>query len=101
MENVVILAAQRTAIGGFGGALASVAATYLDLTCAVTGQSALDPAKINPNGGAVALGHPIGASGAINLTKLVHKRARTNACYGAAAMCIGGDQGIAVSVENL
>lgn len=69
--------------------------------CAVTAQLGLDPAKVNPNGGAVALGHPIGASGAIILTKLVHELARTKARYGAATMCIGGGQGIAVIVENL
>ena len=54
---------------------------------------------MNPNGGAVALGHPIGASGAIIATKLVHEMRRTSARLGAATMCIGGGQGIALIVE--
>lgn len=69
--------------------------------CAVTRALGLDPAKVNPNGGAVALGHPIGASGAIILTKLVHELQRIGGRYGAATMCIGGGQGIALIVENI
>ncbi|WP_138470367.1 beta-ketothiolase BktB [Poseidonocella sp. HB161398] len=69
--------------------------------CAVAAELELDPAKVNPNGGAVALGHPIGASGAIITTKLLHELVRTGGRYGAATMCIGGGQGIALIVENL
>ena len=69
--------------------------------CAVTKELGLDPAKVNPNGGAVAMGHPIGASGAIIATKLLHELERTGGKYGAATMCIGGGQGIALIVENL
>lgn len=69
--------------------------------CAVTAALDLDPAKVNPNGGAVALGHPIGASGAIILTKLVYELKRTGGGLGAATMCIGGGQGIALIVEGL
>ncbi|MES0825162.1 beta-ketothiolase BktB [Ruegeria sp. SCP11] len=69
--------------------------------CAVTAQLGLDPAKVNPNGGAVAIGHPIGASGAIIATKLLYELKRTGAKHGAAIMCIGGGQGIALVVENL
>lgn len=69
--------------------------------CAVTKQLGLDPAIVNPNGGAVALGHPIGASGAIITTKLVFEMKRRNAKRGAATMCIGGGQGIALIVENI
>lgn len=69
--------------------------------CAVTAGLGLDPAKVNPNGGAVALGHPIGASGGVILVKLVHELARVKGRYGLATMCIGGGQGIAVVVENL
>ena len=68
--------------------------------CAVTQQLGLDPARVNPNGGAVAIGHPIGASGAIITTKLVYEMQRTGAKYGAATMCIGGGQGIALILEN-
>ena len=59
----------------------------------------LDPSVVNPNGGAVALGHPIGCSGARILTTLVHELRRRGGGYGLAAMCIGVGQGIAVVVE--
>ncbi|MFN3885225.1 MAG: acetyl-CoA C-acyltransferase family protein, partial [Rhodocyclaceae bacterium] len=54
----------------------------------------LDPAKTNPNGGAIALGHPVGATGAVIVTKLLHELIRINGRYGMATMCIGGGQGI-------
>ncbi len=60
-----------------------------------------DLSKVNPNGGAIALGHPIGASGAVIATKLLHELQRVNGQYGLATMCIGGGQGIAVVFENL
>ncbi|HNW84733.1 MAG TPA: acetyl-CoA C-acetyltransferase [Candidatus Cryosericum sp.] len=56
--------------------------------------------KLNVNGGAVALGHPIGASGAMILTKLLHELRRTGGKLGVASLCIGGGQGIALVVEN-
>ena len=59
----------------------------------------LDPARVNPNGGAIALGHPLGASGARLVTMLVHELARTGGRYGLTAMCIGVGQGIATVVE--
>lgn len=55
--------------------------------------------KTNPNGGAIALGHPIGGSGAIILTKLLYELARVDGKYGLATLCIGGGQGIAMVVE--
>jgi 3-oxoadipyl-CoA thiolase len=61
----------------------------------------LDPARVNPNGGAIALGHPLGASGARLLTMLVHELARTGGRYGLATMCIGVGQGIATVVERI
>ena len=69
--------------------------------CAVSKELGLDPAKVNPNGGAVALGHPVGASGAIILIKALYELKRIGGRYGLATMCIGGGQGIAVVVENL
>ena len=69
--------------------------------CAVSKELGLDPAKVNPNGGAVALGHPVGASGAIILIKALYELKRAGGRYGLATMCIGGGQGIAVVVENL
>jgi acetyl-CoA acetyltransferase family protein len=59
----------------------------------------LDPARVNVNGGAIALGHPLGASGARLVTMLVHELVRTGGRYGLAAMCIGVGQGIAMVVE--
>ena len=60
----------------------------------------LDPAKTTPNGGAIALGHPVGATGAVIVTKLLHEMQRTNARYGLATMCIGGGQGITTIWER-
>ena len=59
-----------------------------------------DPAIVNVNGGAIALGHPIGASGARVLTTLLHEMARRNAKKGLATLCIGGGMGIAMAVER-
>ncbi len=61
----------------------------------------LDPVKVNPNGGAVALGHPIGATGAILTVKCVYELQRTSKRYGLITMCIGGGQGIAVIIERM
>jgi acetyl-CoA acyltransferase len=55
----------------------------------------LDPAKINPNGGAVALGHPLGCTGAKLTTQLLYEMKRQNARYGVVSMCIGGGMGAA------
>ncbi len=61
----------------------------------------LDLARVNPNGGAIALGHPLGASGARLMTILVHELVRTGGRFGLAAMCIGVGQGIATVVERV
>jgi acetyl-CoA C-acetyltransferase len=61
----------------------------------------IDPAKVNVNGGAIALGHPIGASGARVLTTLVHALRARKLRYGVAALCIGGGMGIAMAVDAL
>jgi 3-oxo-5,6-didehydrosuberyl-CoA/3-oxoadipyl-CoA thiolase len=64
-------------------------------------QLKLDPEKVNVNGGAIAFGHPLGASGARILTTLVHEMKKTNVQYGLATMCVGVGQGIAAIVENI
>ena len=69
--------------------------------CAVNKQLGLDPEKVNVNGGAIALGHPVGATGAIIMTKLIYELRKRNGRYGLATMCIGGGQGIAVIIEAL
>jgi acetyl-CoA acetyltransferase family protein len=61
----------------------------------------LDPAKVNVNGGAIALGHPLGMSGSRLVTMLVHELRRTGGRYGLATMCIGVGQGIATVVERI
>jgi acetyl-CoA C-acetyltransferase len=68
---------------------------------AVTKDLGLDPAKVNPNGGAVALGHPIGATGAILTIKAMYELQRTKGRYGLITMCIGGGQGIAAVIERM
>ena len=67
---------------------------------AVTRDLGLDPAKVNPNGGAVALGHPIGATGCILTVKAIYELARTGKRYALVTMCIGGGQGIAAIFER-
>lgn len=69
--------------------------------CAVAKDLEFDPAKVNPNGGAVALGHPIGASGAIIAIKAIYELHRTGGKYALVTMCIGGGQGIAVVLERV
>jgi acetyl-CoA acetyltransferase family protein len=61
----------------------------------------LDPAKVNVNGGAIALGHPLGMSGGRLITMLTHELRRTGGRYGLASMCIGVGQGIATIVERV
>jgi acetyl-CoA C-acetyltransferase len=61
----------------------------------------LDPAKVNVNGGAIAIGHPIGASGARILTTLLHEMSRTDAKKGLATLCVGGGMGVAMCVEKV
>ena len=65
----------------------------------VVSELGLDPAKVNVNGGAIAIGHPIGASGARILTTLVHEMKRSGAKKGLATLCIGGGMGVAMCVE--
>ena len=67
----------------------------------VSKQLDLDPAKVNPNGGAVALGHPIGATGCILTIKAMYELQRTGKRYALITMCIGGGQGIAAIIERM
>ena len=69
--------------------------------CAVNARLGLNPARVNPNGGAIALGHPVGATGAIITIKAMYELERTGGRYGLATMCIGGGQGIALAIERL
>ncbi len=69
--------------------------------CAVTRELGFDPAKVNPNGSGISLGHPVGATGAINTVKIVYELQATQARYGLVTMCIGGGQGIAAIFERV
>ncbi len=69
--------------------------------CAVNKGLGLDPTKVNVNGGAIAIGHPIGASGARVLTTLLYEMQRRNAKKGLATLCIGGGMGVAMCVERI
>ena len=94
-------------------ALASAGMTVQDLdviesneafaaqACAVARALDLDPAKVNPNGSGISLGHPIGATGAILVTKAIYELHRTQGRYALVTMCIGGGQGIAAVLERI
>ncbi|THD85747.1 acetyl-CoA C-acyltransferase [Aliigemmobacter aestuarii] len=68
---------------------------------AVNRELGLDPAKVNPNGGAIALGHPVGATGAILVVKAMHELERGGGRRAIVTMCIGGGQGIALAIERM
>mgnify|MGYP001180607249 FL=1 len=70
-------------------------------TIAVIRELGIDQKKVNVNGGALALGHPIGASGARILVTLLHEMKRQNKNKGCATLCIGGGMGIAICVERI
>ncbi|CAN5159266.1 acetyl-CoA C-acyltransferase family protein [soil metagenome] len=69
--------------------------------CGVAKELGFDPAKTNPNGSGISLGHPIGATGAILTVKMIYELKRTGKKYGLITMCIGGGQGIAMVIENV
>jgi acetyl-CoA C-acetyltransferase len=68
--------------------------------CAVNSEMGWDTKRINVNGGAIALGHPIGASGARVLVSLLYEMRRSGARKGLASLCIGGGMGVAMAVER-
>jgi len=69
--------------------------------CAVAKLLGFDPAKVNPNGSGIGLGHPVGATGAIITIKALYELERIGGRYGLVTMCIGGGQGIALVIERL
>jgi acetyl-CoA C-acetyltransferase len=69
--------------------------------CAVAKDLGFDPDRVNPNGSGIALGHPVGATGAILTVKAMHELARTGGKYALVTMCIGGGQGIAAVLERV
>ena len=68
---------------------------------AVLDELKIDPAKVNVNGGAIALGHPIGSSGTRITVTLIHQMKRQNAAFGIASLCVGGGMGLAILLENI
>jgi acetyl-CoA C-acetyltransferase len=74
---------------------------FASVACACSQELGLDAAKTNPNGGAIALGHPVGATGSILTVKLMHELERTGGRYGIVSLCIGGGQGIATLFERV
>ena len=69
--------------------------------CAVTRDLGLDPAKVNPNGSGISLGHPVGATGALITVKALYELERIKGRYALVTMCIGGGQGIAAIFERM
>lgn len=74
---------------------------FASQSLAVVKELGISPDKVNINGGAIALGHPIGASGARVLVTLLYALKRTNGKKGVAALCIGGGMGVALCVEMM
>uniref|UniRef100_UPI0015F0E57E thiolase family protein n=1 Tax=Streptomyces phytophilus TaxID=722715 RepID=UPI0015F0E57E len=97
--------ATRKALDRLGWSVADVETAELNeafaaQSLACVDELGLDPEAVNPDGGAIALGHPLGCSGARILTTLLHRMARTGARRGLATMCVGVGQGSAVLVER-
>ena len=74
---------------------------FASQSIAVIREAGLDPEKVNPNGGAIALGHPLGCTGAKLTIQVLHDLKRTSKKYGMVTACVGGGQGIAGIIERL
>jgi acetyl-CoA C-acetyltransferase len=99
------VSASRKALARAGWSVADVDLFELNeafaaQACAVNQELAVDTAKVNVNGGAIALGHPIGASGCRILVTLLHEMQRRDAKKGLAALCIGGGMGVSLCLER-
>jgi len=81
--------------------LVEINETFASQSVVCMDELGLDPARVNVNGGAIALGHPLGMSGGRLITMLVHELRRTGGRWGLATMCIGVGQGIATVVERI
>jgi len=104
MDDVVIVAAARTAVGRPAGRT-RISTSWKSTKPSPRRRSGStsngwDTAKINVNGGAIAIGHPIGASGCRILVTLLHKMMRRDAKKGLASLCIGGGMGVALAIER-
>lgn len=100
-RDAVIVSAVRTAIARQGGALATLPVHMFAVqVIACDRELEMDPEKVNINGGAIAHGHPLGATGAILITKAVYELKRRSGKYALITACIGGGQGIATIIER-
>jgi acetyl-CoA acyltransferase len=90
---------ERAGLGIGDVDLFEVNEAFASVVAAWTAETGADPERINPNGGAIAVGHPLGASGAILMTRLVHEMVRTGARRGLQTMCEGGGTANATLVE--
>lgn len=95
-----LLALQRAGLRAADMDIVESNEAFAAQACAVTRKLDLDPAKVNPNGSGISLGHPVGATGAIIATKAIHELQRTAGRYALVTMCIGGGQGIAAIFER-
>ena len=94
------LALQRAQLTAADMAVIEANEAFAAQACAVIREMKLDPERVNPNGSGISLGHPVGATGAILVTKAVHELVRIGGRYALATMCIGGGQGIALVLER-
>jgi acetyl-CoA C-acetyltransferase len=92
---------ERTGLGVDDFDLVESNEAFAAQAVAVNRALGLDPEKVNPNGGAIALGHPVGATGTILVVKAIHELARTGGRRAIVTMCIGGGQGIALALERV
>ena len=97
----VRIALKRAGIRAYDLSVIESNEAFAAQACYVSRELDLDPARVNPNGGAIALGHPVGATGAVLATKAIYELQRVRGRYGLMTMCIGGGQGIAVVIENM
>ena len=95
------LALQRAALHADDMAVIEANEAFAAQACAVIQEMKFDPARVNPNGSGISLGHPVGATGAILATKAIYELIRTRERYALATMCIGGGQGIALIMERV
>ena len=92
---------QKTGLGMDQIGLIELNEAFASQALAVIRESGMDMEKVNVNGGAIALGHPLGATGAVLLTKLVHEMNRRQEQFGMATLCVGGGQGMAILLEYI
>jgi acetyl-CoA C-acetyltransferase len=101
MVQAFVVDAVRTAVGKRGGGFANEHPADIPVMLAWLAELDADPERVNPNGGAIALGHPIGCTGARLMTSLLHELERTRGRYGLQTMCEGGGQANVTIIERL